>query len=131
MMDIISEMDKKTILIVDDTPENLTLLSALLKNAYKIKVATRGQKALQIAASSPPPDLILLDVMMPEMDGYETCRLLKQDTLTQSIPVIFLTAKNQEYEEKTGRNLGAVDYLNKPVDPALLLARVAAQFICV
>ncbi len=82
-------VSKQVILIVDDTPDNISLLSGLLKEQYKIKIATSGVKALQIAAQQPAPDLILLDVMMPEMDGYETCRRLKSDLLTVDIPVIF------------------------------------------
>lgn len=77
-----------TILVVDDTPDNLTLMSGLLKDLYKVKVANGGERALRIAAGESPPDLILLDIMMPEMDGYEVCRRLKADPATQDIPVI-------------------------------------------
>ncbi|CAN5495928.1 two-component system response regulator [soil metagenome] len=118
---------KQTILIVDDTPDNISLLSALLKDTYKIKIATNGQKALQIAAGEPHPDLILLDVMMPEMDGYETCRHLKAEPETADIPVIFLTAKSQVADEEMGLKLGAVDYISKPISPPIVLARVATQ----
>ncbi|HEY5799640.1 MAG TPA: two-component system response regulator [Burkholderiaceae bacterium] len=119
--------DKHTILIVDDTPDNLSLLSALLKDKYKIKIATNGAKALQIAAATPPPDLILLDVMMPEMDGHEVCERLKADPQTATIPVIFLTAKSEEQDEAKGLKLGAVDYISKPISPAIMFARVATQ----
>jgi putative two-component system response regulator len=115
---------KDTILIVDDTPENITLLSSLLKCLYRTKVATNGKKALQIAFSADPPDLILLDIMMPEMDGYEACRQLKADSKTSDIPVIFLTAKAQVEDEQKGLELGAVDYITKPISPPIVLARV-------
>jgi len=116
--------EKQTILIVDDTPDNITLLSALLKDKYKTRVATSGQKALQVAATAPLPDLILLDVMMPEMDGYEVCRRLKQRPETADIPVIFLTAKVQVADEEMGLKLGAIDYITKPISPSIVLARI-------
>jgi len=119
--------DKPTILIVDDTPDNLMLLSRLLKDKYHTKVATNGSTALQIAAGSQDLDLILLDVMMPGMDGYETCRQLKANPATADIPVIFLTAKNQVEDEAMGLSVGAVDYLGKPISPPILFARVATH----
>lgn len=115
---------KPTILIVDDTPDNITLLTSLLGEQYKNKVATNGTKALKIATTGTPPDLILLDIMMPEMDGYEVCRWLKNDPITKDIPVIFLTAKTQEDDETMGFELGAVDYITKPIVPPILMARV-------
>lgn len=118
---------KPTILIVDDTPDNISLLSALLKDQYKLKIATNGMKALQIAANVPHPDLILLDVMMPELDGYETCRRLKADRSTADIPVIFLTAKIRPEDEEMGLGLGAADYIAKPISPAVVRSRVATQ----
>jgi putative two-component system response regulator len=117
---------RATVLIVDDTPDNITLLANLLKDKYQTKVTTSGATALQIVASS-KVDLILLDIMMPEMDGIETCRRLKADAATASIPVIFLTAKNLQEDEAMGRAAGAVDFLRKPVNPDLLFARVAAH----
>ncbi len=116
--------NKPTILVVDDTPDNITLLCALLGGQYRNKVATNGPRALKIAQSDPPPDLILLDIMMPEMDGYEVCRQLKADPKTADIPVIFLTAKTQEDDETYGFELGAVDYITKPINPPILMARV-------
>lgn len=116
--------EKATILVVDDTPDNLTLMSGLLKNDYKVKVANGGEKALKIARSDPQPDLILLDIMMPDMDGYEVCRRLKADTRTKSIPVIFLTAKSEVSDETHGLELGAVDYITKPISPPIVMARV-------
>ena len=116
--------ERQTLLIVDDTPDNITLLSGLLKNRYRIKVATEGERALKIAALDPPPDLILLDIMMPGMDGYEVCRRLKANPRTTGIPVIFLTAKVQVEDEEKGLKLGAVDYITKPISPPIVLARV-------
>ena len=115
---------KQTVLVVDDTPENITLMSSLLKGLYRTKVAINGEKALQIAFSDDPPDLILLDIMMPVMDGYEVCRSLKGDRRTVDIPVIFLTAKSQVEDEEKGFELGAVDYIAKPISPPVVLARV-------
>ncbi|MCH8621612.1 two-component system response regulator [Undibacterium sp. TS12] len=127
MSEVFDQNAKQVILIVDDTPDNISLLSGLLKDQYKIKIATNGLKALQIASSRPGPDLILLDVMMPEMDGYETCRRLKADPATVDIPIIFLTAKSQVQDEEMGLRLGAVDYISKPISPPIVLARVATQ----
>jgi putative two-component system response regulator len=119
--------DRATVLVVDDTPDNLSLMSALLKNSYKVKVANHGDKALRIAASATPPDLILLDVMMPDIDGYEVCRRLKAGPRTRDIPVVFLTARSEVADEQKGLALGAVDYITKPISPPILMARVATQ----
>ena len=119
--------DKKIVLVVDDTPDNLALMGGLLKDDYLVKVANSGEKALRIASSEHPPDLVLLDIMMPGMDGYEVCRRLKEERATRDIPVIFLTALNDEADEQRGLELGAVDYITKPVSPPLLLARVATH----
>ncbi len=127
MNSIFESKEKRTILIVDDTPDNIALLSALLKDQYKTKIATSGMKALQIARTEPYPDLILLDVMMPEVDGYDTCRRLKASPETAEIPIIFLTAKTQVEDEEMGLKLGAVDYITKPISPPILFARVATQ----
>ena len=116
--------EKDTILVVDDTPDNLTLMSGLLKDEYKVKVANGGEKALKIAQSDSPPDLILLDVMMPEIDGYEVCQQLKNDANTREIPIIFLTAKSEVTDETKGLELGAVDYITKPISPPIVMARV-------
>lgn len=115
---------KATILVVDDTSDNLALMSNLLKTDYKVKVANSGERALKIAASENVPDLILLDVMMPGMDGYEVCQLLKSNPATRHIPVIFLTGKTAVEDEKRGLEMGAVDYLTKPISPPIVLARV-------
>jgi len=112
-----------TVLIVDDTAENLTVMNGLLKDLYRTKVANSGERALKIAAEA-PPDLVLLDIMMPGMDGYEVCRRLKADASTRSVPVIFLTAKDQVEDEQKGFEAGAVDYITKPISPPIVLARV-------
>lgn len=115
---------RQTILVVDDTPENIEVLNGILSTDYKIRFATSGLKALQIAQSPTPPDLILLDVMMPEMSGHEVCRQLKQDPRTRRIPVIFVTAMGEITDEAYGFELGAVDYITKPVSAPLVQARV-------
>jgi putative two-component system response regulator len=120
-------VEKATVLVVDDTPDNLSLMSGLLKDDYKVKVANGGEKALKIAQSDNPPDLILLDIMMPGMDGYEVCQHLKSNPATRDIPVIFLTAKTEVEDEKKGLELGAVDYITKPVSPPIVMARVKTQ----
>lgn len=115
---------KPTVLVVDDIPDNLSLLGTILKDYYTVKVANNGEKALRIARSETPPDLILLDIMMPAMDGYEVCRQLKSDAATLDIPVIFLTARTDVEDEKYGLELGAVDYITKPISPPIVMARV-------
>ena len=115
---------KATILVVDDTPDNLTLMSSLLNELYQVKIANGGKRALKIAMSETPPDLILLDIMMPNMDGYEVCERLKLNPNTANIPVIFLTAKTEIADEQKGLELGAVDYITKPISPPIVLARV-------
>jgi len=118
---------KPTILVVDDTPENLSLMSSLLKDSYQVRAANHGERALKIAFSDQPPDLILLDIMMPDIDGYEVCRQLKAEASTRDIPIIFLTARSDMEDEQKGLTLGAVDYITKPINPPIVLARVAAQ----
>jgi diguanylate cyclase (GGDEF)-like protein len=113
------------ILIVDDTPINIHVLAEALRADYHVKIATSGPAALAIAENSDSrPDLILLDVMMPGMDGYEVCRRLKQDPQTKAIPVIFVTAKSDVVDEEHGLRLGAVDYIVKPFHQAIVKARV-------
>ncbi len=123
-MDNPQELHKPTVLVVDDTPDNLALVGGLLKDLYRVKVANNGARALKIAQAENPPDLVLLDIMMPEMDGYEVCRQLKADPQTRDIPVIFLTAKSQVEDEQMGFELGAVDYITKPLSPPIVMARV-------
>jgi putative two-component system response regulator len=116
-----------TVLVVDDTPDNLILACAILKPLYRVKVANCGELALKIALSDTPPDLILLDVVMPEMDGYEVCRRLKSNPVSADIPILFLTAKTELADEEFGLELGAVDYIAKPISPSILSARVKAH----
>jgi len=116
--------EKKTILLVDDAPSNIQVANSILKDAYKIRIATSGAKALELANAIPLPDLILLDVMMPEMDGYEVCLRLKEKSQTRDIPVIFLTGQTEIEDETKGFEVGAVDYIHKPFSPAIVKARV-------
>ena len=113
-----------TVLVVDDTPDNLALMAELLQDRYRVRVANSGERALAMAQTDPVPDLVLLDIMMPGMDGYEVCRRLQANAATRSIPVIFLTARADSEDERMGLELGAVDYITKPVSPPIMLARV-------
>jgi putative two-component system response regulator len=117
-------VDRQTILVVDDVPQNIDVLAGILSNRYRVKAATDGARALAIARSSPAPDLILLDIMMPGMDGFAVCTALKADLRTQRIPVIFITAMSEVEDEARGFALGAVDYITKPVSQAIVEARV-------
>lgn len=112
----------KTILVVDDDPINIEVMKIILKDKYNIMVATSGKQALQLAPDQ--PDLILLDIMMPEMDGYEVCRRLKSAPAISGIPVIFVTGMNDPEDEIKGLSLGAVDYFIKPMHAAITLARI-------
>ncbi|MBF0159259.1 MAG: two-component system response regulator [Magnetococcales bacterium] len=122
-----STRNKATVLIVDDTPENIDLLGGILRSEYKIKIAMDGQNALRIAASQPQPDMILLDVMMPDMDGYEVCRRLKSNPATAPIPVIFITARSEVEDERKGIEMGAMDYIVKPISPPIVESRVRSH----
>jgi putative two-component system response regulator len=126
-MAVTPSSDPATILVVDDTADNLDLMAGLLQDRYRVKVAINGEKALQIARSGSPPDLILLDIMMPGLSGYQVCEQLKQDPATRDIPIIFLTAMAATEDETRGLELGAVDFITKPVNPPIVLARVATQ----
>ncbi|WP_179958307.1 response regulator [Chitinimonas arctica] len=117
-------LSRASVLVVDDVATNIEVIAGILKSEYAIKVAISGRKALEIANGSTPPDLILLDVMMPEMDGNEVCRQLKSQPATRDIPVIFLTARDQVDDVVDGLALGAVDYVVKPAQPAILKARI-------
>ena len=117
----------KTVLIVDDTPQNLTVLGQLLQPLYRIRAANTGERALRAMGVEPRPDIVLLDVMMPEMDGYEVLRRLRENPETHDIPVIFITALNSAEDEEKGLGLGAVDYITKPFSPPIVLARVRTQ----
>lgn len=118
------ENEKQRILVVDDIPANIKLICESLKDAYELVVAVDGPRALELARSEHPPDLVLLDVVMPGMDGHEVCKRLKQAPETRDIPVVFLTAKDQLEDEKHGLELGAVDYITKPVSLPILKVRV-------
>lgn len=129
MSEKIDFMKKKTVLVIDDTPENLSVMNALLKEFYKVKVTNSGLDGLNIASALPQPDLILLDIMMPDIDGYEVCRRLKANPVTTDIPVIFLTAKVRMEDEQLGFDVGAVDYITKPISPPIVLARVQTHLL--
>jgi len=120
---------QKLILIVDDTPLNIGVISGALKDSYKTKVATNGEKALALASAEEKPDLILLDIMMPGMDGYEVCSRLKADPATSEIPIIFLTGQTSAEDETRGFEVGAVDYVHKPFSPAVVKARVRSHIL--
>lgn len=120
----LERMKKPIILIVDDVPANIDVLSEILRPMYQIKIAINGIMALKIAMSSSPPDLILLDIMMPGMSGYEVCEQLKANLKTRNIPVIFVSAMDEVENETKGFELGAVDYITKPVSPPIVQARV-------
>ncbi|MCW8930721.1 MAG: diguanylate cyclase [Gammaproteobacteria bacterium] len=117
-------VNKPVLLIVDDVPANIQILASCLKDKYQIKVASDGFRCLELVASQSEPDLILLDIEMPGMNGYEVCRELKKNSLTKDIPVIFVTANDQEADEEKGLQLGAVDYITKPIRPSIVAARV-------
>lgn len=116
--------ERKTILVVDDAAETIAVLDEILNPYYRVTVARDGEKAMAICRSAMPPDLILLDILMPDPDGYEVCRQLKADPKTEPIPIIFVTAKDEIEDEARGLELGAVDYIVKPIQPSIVLARV-------
>ncbi|MDM8565005.1 response regulator [Candidatus Halobeggiatoa sp. HSG11] len=120
-------MIKNRILIVDDEPVNLRALGNILKDHYEVIIAKNGKSALNMANIEPVPDLILLDIIMPVIDGYEVCRQLKQNPITQHIPIIFVSAMDSETDETKGLELGAVDYIAKPISPSIVSARVKTQ----
>jgi serine phosphatase RsbU (regulator of sigma subunit) len=118
------EKEKKVVLVVDDAPANIRVVNEILHDTYKVRIATNGAKALELATTTPAPDLILLDVVMPGMDGYEVCTRLKADGSTRDIPVIFLTGQTEATDETRGFDVGAVDYIHKPFSPSVVAARV-------
>ncbi len=119
------EQDRLTLLLVDDSQDNLTLLSELFKDDYRLKIALNGAKALEICQSDDPPDLVLLDVMMPIMDGFEVAERMRRHPHSEAIPIIFLTAMNSEEARRKGMDLGAVDFITKPYEPHVLKMRVS------
>jgi len=118
---------RKLVLIVDDVPTNLAVATGALKELFRTKVATNGEKALKIASGAEKPDLVLLDVMMPDMDGYEVCRRLKANPDTAGIPIVFITAKTSEDDRAKGIEAGAIDYIHKPFEAPVLIERVQAH----
>ncbi len=122
-----SDVNRSRVLIVDDAPENIRILGELLKNKYTVMFARNGEDALRIANKDPHPDIILLDVIMPGMNGYEVCQELKANKSTHDIPVLFITAQNDEQEESRGLSIGAVDYVSKPFRSTLVTTRVDNQ----
>jgi phosphoserine phosphatase RsbU/P len=123
------EKRKQTVLVVDDAPSNIQVVNSILKDTYNVRIATNGERALALAKVAPPPDLILLDVMMPGMDGYEVCTHLKTDPGTKDIPVIFLTGQTETADETRGFEVGAVDYIHKPFSAAVVQARVQTHLM--
>ncbi|OQX17638.1 MAG: two-component system response regulator [Desulfobulbaceae bacterium A2] len=117
-------LERQTVLVVDDIPENIDILSEVLRADYHVRVATSGEKALRIVYSDTPPDLVLLDIMMPGLSGLELCRRLKANPDRRKIPVIFVTAMCSVEDERLGLEIGAVDYITKPISPPVVLARV-------
>lgn len=115
---------RASVLIVDDEATNIRVMAQLLRTAYEVKVATSGERCLELCAHGPLPDLVLLDISMPGMDGHDVCRRLKADPVTEHIPVIFVTGRDLVTDEEEGLRLGAVDYITKPISPAIMLARV-------
>jgi len=126
-MNTIECQKKGCVLIIDDQPENIHVLANILQEHYDVQAATNGIKALEIASGNNPPDVILLDIVMPETDGYEVCHRLKADERTRDIPVIFVTVKDSADDEEYGFNLGAVDYISKPFQPIVVKVRVKSQ----
>lgn len=123
-----SELDERPlVLLVDDSADNLTLLNGVLRDEYRVKAVNNGPRCIKVAQTQPQPDLILLDIMMPQMSGYEVCERLKSDPLTADIPVVFLTAMSSTEDETRGLELGAADFITKPVNPPIVRARVKSQ----
>jgi putative two-component system response regulator len=127
MANALDLIQRQTILVVDDTPDNLVLMSEVLEGHYDVKLANSGERALKIARGDDPPDLILLDIMMPGLSGYDVCLELKADAATRNIPIIFLTAMTAVEDEKKGLEIGGADYITKPISPPIVLARVKTQ----
>ena len=122
--DEVEDLETTSILVVDDVPDNIKVISDVIRSDYQVKAATSGEKALKICLSKTPPDLVLLDIMMPEMDGLTVCKKLKSHPLTQHITVIFVSAMDQTQDVVKGLGLGAVDYITKPINPDILKARL-------
>ncbi len=128
-MSAIPHLAPPVVMVVDDTPENLDLMVGVLSDSYRVIVANSGDRALRLTRGEHRPDLILLDITMPGMDGYEVCRSLKAEPRTRDVPIIFLTAKAEVADETFGLELGAVDYITKPISPPILLARIRTHLM--
>ncbi len=126
-IDLNNDVPQNRVLVVDDSADNLLLMAGMLEGTYKVKVAKSGERALILAAAQPHPDIILLDVMMPHMDGYEVCERLKSNPATATIPVIFLTARTAPEDETHAFQCGAVDFITKPINPDVVMSRVHAH----
>lgn len=122
-----SLMNRQTILVVDDTPENIDVLSEILSDDYRVKVANNGEKALKIVYSDDPPDLILLDIMMPKMSGFQVCKKLRANAATANIPVLMVTALNEVADIERAVEVGANDFISKPVQRMELLTRAKSM----
>jgi putative two-component system response regulator len=118
---------RETILVTDDSPDNIAFMSAFLKEDYRVKAAIDAETALTIAASDDPPDIVLMDIIMPGIDGYEACRRLKENPKTKDIPVIFLTSQTDMESERRGFELGAIDFISRPIRPLVVKARVSTH----
>lgn len=129
MSDPLDFTRRETVLVIDDTPDVLTLMTGILRNKYDTKVANTGERGLRVASTHPLPDLVVLDVDMPGMDGYEVCRRLKADPLTNGIPVIFLTARSDVEDEQKGFDAGCVDYITKPISAPIVHARISTHLV--
>jgi putative two-component system response regulator len=123
-MDPLNLTERRTVLVVDDSRESLQILNELLQEQYRVRLASNGEQALKAALQEPRPDVILLDIMMPGIDGYEVCGRLKVDAATKDIPVIFISSKSQPEEAELGFEFGCADYITKPIMPSVVLARV-------
>jgi putative two-component system response regulator len=122
-----STPSRHTVLVVDDSPDGLQIIRQILKQQYEVRLARSGEQALQAAQQKPRPDAILLDIVMPGMDGYEVCSRLKANDATRDIPVIFLTAKTDIEDAQRGFDLGGADYITKPILPPVVLARISTH----
>jgi putative two-component system response regulator len=122
-----AEIKKETILITDDSPDNIAFMSSFLKEGYRIKAAIDAETTISIANSDNPPDIILMDIVMPGIDGYEACKRLKANPKTANIPIIFLTSRSDTESERLGLELGAVDFIARPINPLIVKARVSTH----
>lgn len=121
--------ERRTVLVIDDAPSNIDVLRNILISQYKVKVATNGAMGIKVASKAPPPDMVLVDIIMPEMDGYEVCRQLKAQALTRDIPLLFVTGTASDEEVLKGLGLGAQGFIMKPLNPEIVLNAVAKHLL--